>query len=55
MNMKLNLGSRAGEAGAGAGMCCLRPRLGCLPAIERQLWPMAFGEAAPGKGLADEH
>lgn len=49
MNMKLNLGSRAGEAGAGAGMCCLRPWLGCIPVTERQLWPMAFGEVASGR------
>lgn len=31
MKMKLNLGSRAGEAGARARMYCLRPWLGCLP------------------------
>lgn len=36
MKMKLNLGIRAGEAGARARMCCLRPWLGCLPAtLER--------------------
>lgn len=51
MNMKLNLGSKSGEARDGAGMCCLRPWLGSIPVIERQLWPMAFGEAAPGKDL----
>ena len=54
MKMKLNLGSRAGEVGAGARLCCLRPWLGCLPATERLLWPVRLWRGSPRKGLTNE-
>ena len=55
MKMKLNLESRAGEVGARARMCCLRPWLVCLPEIARFFWPVGLWRGSPREGLADEH